>query len=415
MKIKSIKVIKGKNKWSKSKDKLIHMVLDLGEYEQKPSNKIEGFYERIKEYLPSLKSHRCSEGKPGGFLKRIKEGTWMGHIIEHVALELQTLAGYDTGWGRTRGVKGEKGVYNVVFNYEDEDKGKLAAKEAVNVVKDIINDKDPQIDKIVKKLKTKTLKESIRRIIREEINNFGWIDEIKPTLFQYFESDLLEVGDVLTVRGETLNSDGNPVFLDEGKYQIVKLSNSHLDVARTKFLLSSVKFDIETQKKLDVYNQTDLIEEDMDLEVLDHQRNGTMDMNENVLREDNEDDLQWIRDIEPVGVDLMLNKAFYFDPNREDFDDNLYANYYNRLTTHLVHLGFEPIYGTPLETDPNYFDITGLYAYQNQDDGLVFVYTPGDEDENYGEHIKDFAYSESEDFGDNLEVVDAINFVNTYL
>ena len=102
MKIKSIDIIKGKNKWSGSKTKLVHMVLDLDEYEEKPSNKIEGFYERIKEYLPSLKTHRCSEGKPGGFLKRIKEGTWMGHIIEHVALELQTLAGYDTGWGRTR-------------------------------------------------------------------------------------------------------------------------------------------------------------------------------------------------------------------------------------------------------------------------------------------------------------------------
>jgi len=256
---------------------------------------------------------------------------------------------------------------------------------------------------------------NIKKIIREEINDFGWVDEINPTLFQYFKSGLLEVGDVLTVRGETLDSDGNSVFLDEGKYQIVKLSNSHLDVARTKFLLSSVKFDIETQKKLDVYNQTDLIEEDMDLEVLDHQRNGTMDMNENVLREDNEDDLQWIRDIEPIGVDLMLNKAFYFNRYKEDFDDNLYANYYNRLTTILVDLGFKPIYGTPLEEDHDSFDITGLYAYQNQDDGLVFVYTPGDEDENYGKHIRDFAYSESEDFGDNLEVVDAINFVNTYL
>ena len=170
MEIKSIKVIEGKNRWSESKDKLIHMVLDLGVYEKKPSNKIEGFYERIKEYLPSLKSHRCSEGRPGGFLKRIKDGTWMGHIVEHVALELQSLAGYDTGWGRTRGVEGQKGVYNVVFNYENKEFGKLAAKEAVNVVKDIINDRDPQIDKIVKKLKPKTLQESIRRILKEERN-----------------------------------------------------------------------------------------------------------------------------------------------------------------------------------------------------------------------------------------------------
>ena len=183
MKIKSIKVIKGKNKWSDSKEKLIHMVLDLGEYEQKPSNKIDGFYERIKKHLPSLKSHRCSIGKPGGFFQRIKEGTWMGHIIEHVALELQTLAGYDTGWGRTRGVKGQKGVYNVVFNFENEECGKLAAKEAFNVVNDIINDKDPQIDKIVKKLESKTLIESIRRILREE--DFIPLEDLNTVIKDY--------------------------------------------------------------------------------------------------------------------------------------------------------------------------------------------------------------------------------------
>ena len=173
MKIKSINIINGKNKWSESKDNLIHMILDLGVYENKPSDKIEGFYERIKESLPSLKSHRCSEGKPGGFLKRIKDGTWMGHIIEHVALELQTLAGMNTGWGRTRGVKGQKGVYNVVFNYENEDSGKLAAREAFNVVNDIIDNKNPQIDRIVKKLKPKRkIQESIRRILREETKPF---------------------------------------------------------------------------------------------------------------------------------------------------------------------------------------------------------------------------------------------------
>ena len=182
MKIKSINVINGKNKWSESKDKLIHMILDLGEFEEKPSDKIEGFYERIKEYLPSLKSHRCSEGKPGGFFKRIKDGTWMGHIIEHVALELQTLAGMNTGWGRTRGVKGQKGVYNVVFNYENKDSGKLAAREAFNVVTDIINDRDPQIDRIVKKLKPKNLQESIRKVLREETITKTFQDIVDKTL-----------------------------------------------------------------------------------------------------------------------------------------------------------------------------------------------------------------------------------------
>ena len=188
MKIKSINVINGKNKWSESKDKLIHMILDLGEFEEKPSDKIEGFYERIKEYLPSLKSHRCSEGKPGGFITRIKDGTWMGHIIEHVALELQTLAGMNTGWGRTRGVNGQKGVYNVVFNYENKDSGKLAAKEAFNVVTDIINDRNPQIDRIVKKLKPKRkIQESIRRIIREETNIKPVLNNLINMLFDGFD------------------------------------------------------------------------------------------------------------------------------------------------------------------------------------------------------------------------------------
>jgi len=189
-KIKSIKVIDGKNEWSDSKTKLIHMVLDIGKYEQKPSNKIPEFYERIKKYIPSLKTHRCSEGKPGGFLNRIKEGTWMGHIIEHVALELQTLAGMNTGWGRTRMVKGEKGIYNVVFNYTNEECGKLAAKEAVNVIKDIINGNNPQIEKIIKKLKpmTKKLNESkekkelppfIKRRFTENQLDFEFYDAIE--------------------------------------------------------------------------------------------------------------------------------------------------------------------------------------------------------------------------------------------
>ena len=153
MKIESIDILEGKNKWSKSRENLVHMVLDLGEYEEKPSDKIPGFYKRIKEAIPTLHKHRCSIGTEGGFFKRIKDGTWMGHIIEHVALEIQTLAGMDTGWGRTRGVKGRSGVYDVVFNYTNPDCGKIAAKEAVQIVKNIINDNDPQIDKIVLKLK----------------------------------------------------------------------------------------------------------------------------------------------------------------------------------------------------------------------------------------------------------------------
>jgi hypothetical protein len=131
------------------------------------------------------------------------------------------------------------------------------------------------------------------------------------------------------------------------------------------------------------------------------------------------DDLQWIRDVEPVGIDFMLNKAFCFDRDREDFDDETYASYYNKLTTHLINLGFNSTYSSPIEANPFDFDYTGLYAFRNLDGDLVFVYTSYDSDidtmEDYEQHIKEFALGESEDRGENIEVVDAIDFVNTHL
>ena len=152
LKIVSIDTIEGKNKWHRSKDKLIHMVLDLGEWEEFPSDKIPNFYKNIKKYLPSMNDHRCSENRKGGFFFRVKRGTWLGHITEHVALEIQTLAGHDTGFGRTRGT-GKKGEYNVIFNYEKKSVGILAAKEAVKIVKSLIKDENPKIEEIVEKLK----------------------------------------------------------------------------------------------------------------------------------------------------------------------------------------------------------------------------------------------------------------------
>ena len=175
------------------------MVLNIGKYENLPSNKIPNFYTNLKKYLPSLNSHRCSIGKQGGFFQRVKEGTWMGHIIEHVALELQTLAKMKTGWGRTRMVKGKKGLYNVVFNFTNEDCGKLAAKEAVNVVKNIIDEKDPNIKKIVqnlKNLKNKQLEENyksqqnIKKVLKESYTDkmIRLIDKYMKTFYPNFNS-----------------------------------------------------------------------------------------------------------------------------------------------------------------------------------------------------------------------------------
>lgn len=141
MKIREINAMRGPNYWSIRRHKLIVMVLDLEEMEEKPSNEIPGFGERLREMFPSMISHRCSKGCEGGFFMRVDEGTWMGHVIEHIALEIQTLAGMDTGFGRTRGY-GEKGVYNVVFSYIEESVGRYAAKAAVRICEALIAGKE---------------------------------------------------------------------------------------------------------------------------------------------------------------------------------------------------------------------------------------------------------------------------------
>jgi cyanophycin synthetase len=133
MKIVEIKVLKGPNYWSVRRTKLIQMKLDLEEMEQRPTNTIDGFRERLEKMFPTMIEHRCSVGTRGGFFQRVDEGTWMGHVIEHIALEIQTLAGMDTGFGRTRGANEKEGVYYVCFTYLEEDAGVYAAKAAVRI------------------------------------------------------------------------------------------------------------------------------------------------------------------------------------------------------------------------------------------------------------------------------------------
>jgi cyanophycin synthetase len=140
MRILDIKVMKGPNYWSIRRHKVIQMRLDLEDMEQRPTNKIDGFLERLQELLPSMHSHRCSVGEPGGFFSRVKDGTWMGHVIEHIALEIQTLAGMQCGFGRTRETS-KSGVYNVVFSYMEEKAGVFAAKSSVRIAEALIEGK----------------------------------------------------------------------------------------------------------------------------------------------------------------------------------------------------------------------------------------------------------------------------------
>jgi len=152
MKIDKIQALRGPNIWSVQRKKLIQMRLDLEEMEQFPTNKIEGFRERIEAMFPTMIEHRCSEGVRGGFFSRIERGTWMGHVIEHIALEIQTLAGMETGFGRTRETK-TPGIYNVVFSYTEENVGLFAAESAVAIAEALIAGNDYDVEADIQKMR----------------------------------------------------------------------------------------------------------------------------------------------------------------------------------------------------------------------------------------------------------------------
>lgn len=130
--------LRGPNIWTYRP--VIEVVLDIGEFEDFPSNLLPGLYERLTSALPGLALHRCGVGEIGGFLERLKEGTWVGHILEHVVIEIQNLAGMQTGFGQTRSTY-ETGVYKMAFRTRQEDVSKAALLVARDLLMASIEDK----------------------------------------------------------------------------------------------------------------------------------------------------------------------------------------------------------------------------------------------------------------------------------
>lgn len=143
LKILSSRVFRGPNVWHYHQ--VIQLVVDLGVLEDHPSNTIDGFADKLVEALPGLKNHTCSRGRRGGFVERLHEGTWLGHVAEHCALALQQTVGHDVRRGKTREIKGERGRYNVIFAYSDEAVGLAAGKLAVRLVNNLVRP-DPDFD-----------------------------------------------------------------------------------------------------------------------------------------------------------------------------------------------------------------------------------------------------------------------------
>ena len=136
LRILESRVYRGGNIWSY--DPSIHLVVDLGILEEYPTSALPGFTERLVELLPGLENHTCSTGVKGGFISRMQQGTWLGHVAEHVALQLQQEAGHDQRRGKTRMVKGRPGVYNIIYAYTNEEVGLAAGRLAVALVNDLV-------------------------------------------------------------------------------------------------------------------------------------------------------------------------------------------------------------------------------------------------------------------------------------
>jgi cyanophycin synthetase len=117
---------------------MVRIMLDIGRLEDWPSNRIPGFADALIGMLPGLDRHGCSLKKRGGFIQRLRDGTWIGHVVEHVAIELQTMAGHRVTRGKTRSVKGKPGVYNVMFAYREDEVGLLAGRTALELVNSLL-------------------------------------------------------------------------------------------------------------------------------------------------------------------------------------------------------------------------------------------------------------------------------------
>lgn len=150
MHLRRIVPLRGPNIWANFP--VLELTLDLGEYRDSPSNTLPGFSARIMGWLPSMVEHRCGLGVRGGFFQRLIDGTYLGHILEHVALELQSLAGADVGYGKARELS-ELGVYKVIVEYEDEEVGKASVDHATALIRAALTGQDFDAESAVETLR----------------------------------------------------------------------------------------------------------------------------------------------------------------------------------------------------------------------------------------------------------------------
>lgn len=150
IKLLRINYLRGPNIWTYRS--VLEVWLDLGELEDHPSHVLPGFNARLTAMLPALEEHHCGVGERGGFIQRLTEGTWAGHILEHVVIELLNLSGMPTGFGQTRSTS-QHGVYRMVFRARDEQVARVALAEGHALLMAAINDQPFDVDAAVTKIR----------------------------------------------------------------------------------------------------------------------------------------------------------------------------------------------------------------------------------------------------------------------
>lgn len=150
MELRKVLALRGPNIWANYP--VLEAWVDLGPFEYRPSNAIEGFNDRLMAWLPTMIEHRCTLGVRGGFFERLRRGTWLGHVLEHVTLELQSLAGTVVGFGRARETS-EVGVYRVVVEYLEEDLGRECLLTAHRLLMAAVNDEPFDVDAEIGRLR----------------------------------------------------------------------------------------------------------------------------------------------------------------------------------------------------------------------------------------------------------------------
>ncbi len=238
MDIREMRALRGPNRFSRYQ--AIFMELDIGKYEELPTDKLPGFKDRLVELIPSLHEHRCSPGYPGGFIERMTNGTWLGHVTEHVAIELQCLAATPVGFGKTLDTSG-KGIYHVIYRYRDEEVGLAAGRAAVEIVDAVAEAREVDLPTIVDELKEireqNLLGPSTRSIVKEaqtrgiphlRLNRYSYVQlgygvnqrRIQATMTDRTSALGVEIADDKLRTKEILDQAGVPVPVGESMEEL---------------------------------------------------------------------------------------------------------------------------------------------------------------------------------------------------